>query len=130
VPVEVITGPPARRRPDRLLLVTVEPEVLAVEARSAPVHLALRRQLAKRRPRLVGRVQLQDRVRPQLALVQLVAHEALDPLVVDVDEALDVVLVLADHPVPELEDIEGHRLPLVAHQIMGPHYGRPNTRSM
>jgi hypothetical protein len=45
-------------------------------------------------------------------LVQPVADEALDPLVVDVDEALDVTLVLADHPVPELEDIELHeRLP-------------------
>ena len=101
--------PAARRRPDRLLLVAVQPEVLAEEARRAPVQLPLRRQLAQRRPRLVGRVELQHRVRPELALVQLVADEALDPLVVDVDEALDVVPVLADHPVPELEDVEGHQ---------------------
>ena len=65
------------------------------------------------RPRRVGRVQLQDRVRPELALGQLVPDEPLDPLVIDVDEALDVVPVLADHPVPKLEDVEGHeRLPI------------------
>ena len=102
--------PAAPGRPDRLLLMPVEPEVLAEEARRPPVQLALGRELPEGRPRRIGRVQLQDRIRPELALGQLVPDEPLDPLVIDVDEALDVVPVLADHPVPKLEDVEGHDL--------------------
>ncbi len=62
----------------------------------------------KRATRLVSRIELQDRIRPQLAFLQLAAHVVGDALVADVNEALDVAPVLVDGPVTEGQDVEGH----------------------
>jgi hypothetical protein len=65
----------------------MEAEVGPEETRRPLVQNASIHELTQRRGRLVGRIELQHRIRPQLALVELVPDEGLDPLVVDVDEA-------------------------------------------
>jgi hypothetical protein len=62
-------------------------------------------QLIKRWPRLIGRVELENRFRPQSTLLQLFLNKAIDTLVPDADEALDVLFVVGNYLFSKREDI-------------------------
>ena len=86
----------------------VKTDVAAEEARRIRGDHALVGKLAERLGALVGRVELQHRVGPELPAVEHRANVVVHPLVADVDEALDIVAILADDLIAEAEDVEGH----------------------
>src|SRR5207244_13154193 len=56
-------------------------------------------------PRLEGGVELDQRVRPENASLELRLDVLCDPLVANLDEAPDVLGVVADQAVAEVEDV-------------------------
>jgi hypothetical protein len=66
-----------------------------------------RDELVDRASRLEGRVELDDRLRPKQAGLQLFVDALRDPFVADDDEAASEVRVVADEALPKLEDLYG-----------------------
>jgi hypothetical protein len=90
-------------------LVPMEPQTRSKEPRGIGQNRTARREFAERRTRLIGRVQLQDGFRPQLAFSEPRAYEFVDPRIEDVDKALDVIPVFLDHVLAKAENVKGHR---------------------
>ncbi len=95
--------------PQGLVLVLVEAHALAEEAGRVGVDDALLCQFAQGGAGLVGGVQLQHRLRPQLAPGQLLIDESADARVEHVDERFQVVAVAVHHLVAQFKDVDRHR---------------------
>lgn len=63
------------------------------------------RHFIKRWARLVSGIQLQDRVRPERSSIKVISNELVDPLILNANEAFDVMAVVRDDFVSAREDI-------------------------
>jgi hypothetical protein len=52
---------------------------------------------------------LEDGIRPRITLPQALLNVFVNARIVNVDEALEVLSVLADDPVAKAEDVKAHR---------------------
>jgi hypothetical protein len=66
---------------------------------------AIVHELVDRVTALEGGVQLDEGVRPQLAVGEVPVHLGANPVVTDHEEALDVLFVVADEVVAKTEDV-------------------------
>ena len=95
---------------DGLPLMPEEPQVLAEEPGRVGLQHPLARQLPQGAVHLEGRVELEDRLRPESPLVQLPVDVVADPPVEHPHEAADIFLILRNHLLTKLEDIQRHGL--------------------
>ena len=79
----------------------VDPE----DSRALRVENALLDQVIDRAPGPEGRVELEERFRPEALGVENAVDESFDPRVTDLDEAPDVVPVVGDEISSEVEDV-------------------------
>ncbi len=116
----MVTGPCG---PDALDLVLVEAQrsfiggrsrLLAEDPQALPVEQALVNEVLKRLAGLKVGIELDQRVGPQAAALELPVDERIDPPVPDRDEAPDIGAVLADDPIAKLENIHGTTTPCSA----------------
>src|SRR5690606_38700604 len=79
--------------------------LLAEDVDALGVEFAVPDQLLQRLAGLERGVELDQRVGPEEASFHLLPHEAVDPLVMDGQEATDVVAVVGDDVVAQPEDV-------------------------
>ena len=88
------------RRTDRAVLALVAEDVDALGVEIAQVD-----QLLKRLAHLEGGIELNQRVGPQKAAVHLFTDQLMDPLVLDGQEASDIVTVVLDDAIAKAKDV-------------------------
>ena len=103
---------------DRFLLAAIEAQGRAVTLAEEPGGVrendAPTSKLVQGGTGLVGRVELQDAVRPEDTRVEFLAHVAVDPRVSDADEALDVASIVGNDLVTQGKNVHDSLVPLSA----------------